>query len=117
MCGPNEANSLTRPQHQDNGEGKREVSVCGPTSAAMDVSYVAAGEASLKVPVHEVIDLTSDDESALADPPNVAMTEAHNADLDLPSDAEFEGEGSETLSWLEDAFEEVGDEQLFAGGK
>jgi hypothetical protein len=86
----------------------------------MDLSYLGPGETSVeetsfKVPAHEVIDLTSDDESALADPKTVALAEAHNPDL--PSDDEVEDETSETLSWLEDILEEVGDEQLFDGGK
>lgn len=86
----------------------------------MDLSLVGPGETSVKkssfkVPAHEVIDLTSDDESVLEDPQTVALAEAHNSEL--PSDGEIEDEPSESLSWLEDILEEVGDEQLFDGGK
>lgn len=62
-----------------------------------------------------VIDLTSEDESQLSDRFSVGLTGVRDANLQ--SDGEIEDEPSESLSWLEDVLEEVGDEQLFDGGK
>lgn len=78
----------------------------------VDLSLLGAGETEIGVPAVQtgkVIDLTSDDESFLSDPFGVR-------DADLQSDGEIEAEPSESLSWLEDVLEEVGDEQLFDGG-
>ena len=63
----------------------------------------------LAVQKERVTDLTSDEES-LSDP-------FGDRDSDLQNDGEIEAEPSESLSWLEDVLEEVGDEQLFDGGK
>jgi hypothetical protein len=93
----------------------------------VDLSLLGAGETEIGVPVRpdqrnqvishreRVIDLTSEDESLLSDPFGVSLTEVR--DTDLQSDGEIEDEPSESLSWLEDVLEEVGDEQLFDGGK
>jgi hypothetical protein len=83
----------------------------------VDLSLLGPGETELKVPVqmHKVIDLTSDEESLLSDPLNVGLTGVRDADLQ--SEGEIEADPSESLSWLEDVLEEVGDEQLFDGRK
>jgi len=93
----------------------------------VDLSLLGAGETEIGVPVRpdqrdqvinhreKVIDLTSEDESLLSDPFGVGLTGVRDANL--PSDGELDDEASESLSWLEDVLEEVGDEQLFAGGK
>ncbi len=88
---------------------------------------LGAGETEVGVPVRvdqrnmvisqpqKVIELTAEDEPLLSNPFGVGLTGVHDADLQ--SDGEIEDEPSESLSWLEDVLEEVGDEQLFDGGK
>lgn len=84
----------------------------------MDVGLLATGDASFKVPAHEVVDLTSDDaldsQDAVSEP---ALVGDLNADLGSVSGADEEIEPSESLSLLEDVLEEMGDENLFNGGK
>lgn len=84
----------------------------------MDVGLLATGDASFKVPAHEVVDLTSDDtldsQDAVSEPPLVGDL---NADLGSVSGTDEEIEPSESLSLLEDVLEEMGDEHLFNGGK
>ena len=78
---------------------------------------LATGDASFKVPAHEVVDLTSDDtidsQDAVSEPP---LAGDINADLGSVSGADEEIEPSESLSLLEDVLEEMGDEHLFNGG-
>lgn len=79
----------------------------------VDLSLLGAGEIEigvLAVQKERVTDLTSDEESLLSDP-------FGDRDADLQNGGEIEAEPSESLSWLEDVLEEVGDEQLFDGGK
>jgi hypothetical protein len=86
--------------------------------AAMDVGLLATGDASFKVPAHEVVDLTSDDnldsQDAVSEPP---LAGDLNADLGSVSGADDEIEPSESFSLLEDVLEEMGDDHLFNGGK
>jgi len=79
----------------------------------VDLSLLAAGEIEIGVLAVQkdlVTDLPSDEESVLSNP-------FGERDADLQNDGEIEAEPSESLSWLEDVLEEVGDEQLFDGGR
>ena len=76
---------------------------------------LGAGEIApgvLAVQKDMLTDLPSDEESVsvLSDP-------FGERDADLQNTCEIEAEPSESLSWLEDVLEEVGDEQLFDGRK
>jgi hypothetical protein len=84
----------------------------------MDPTTVITETSTIKLTSHEVVDLTSDSDDSVAEhvlgetpPTGVSEGELESEDDDDELDP------SESMSLLEDVLQEMGDENLFEGGK